>query len=101
MDQLESLKAYNQGVSWVILPTLKSLCPTPPLMGRVNLIGTLSRYGVTSKRHQLALLNEPGGTVFQSKTRHLGTTIPIGVGAKQLASSWEYPRQPSLVVMEP
>ena len=89
MDQLESLKAYNQGVSWVSTPYHKvPYVPHPPHepMGRVNLnLSTLSRYEVTSaRRHQLALLNEPRWRqFFNLKRAILETTIPIGVGAKR------------------
>lgn len=88
-DQLESLKAYNQGVSWVSTPYHKVPYvphPSHEPMGRVNLnLSTLSRYEVTSaRRHQLALLNEPRWRqFFNLKRAILETTIPIGVGANR------------------
>ena len=89
IDQLEFLKAYSQGISWVSTPYHKVPYvphPSHEPMGRVNLnLGTLSKYEVLSaRRHQLALLDEPRWRqFFNLKRAILETTIPIGVGANR------------------
>ncbi len=89
IDQLETLKSYAQGVSWVSTPYHKVPYvphPSHEPMGRVNLnLSTLSKYEVSSaRRHQLALLNEPRWRqFFNLKRAILETTIPIGVGANR------------------
>ena len=88
-DQLELLKSYAQGVSWVSTPYHKVPYvphPSHEPMGRVNLnLGTLSKYEITSaRRHQLALLDEPRWRqFFNLKRAILETTIPVGVGANR------------------
>ena len=89
IDQLETLKAYAQGVSWVSTPYHKVPYvphPSHEPMGRVNLnLSTLSKYEIASaRRHQLALLNEPRWRqFFNLKRAILETIIPIGVGANR------------------
>ena len=89
IDQLESLKAYAQGVNWTSTPYHKVPYvphPSHEAMGRVNLnLGTLSKYEFTSaRRHQLALLDEPRWRqFFNLKRAILETTIPIGVGTNR------------------
>ena len=89
IDQLELLKSYAQGVSWVSTPYHKVPYvphPSHEPMGRVNLnLGTLSKYEITSaRRHQLALLNEPRWRQFFNLRRAiLETIIPVGVGANR------------------
>ena len=89
IDQLESLKAYSQSVSWVSTPYHKVPYvphPSHEPMGRVNLnLGTLSKYEILSaRRHQLALLDEPRWRqFFNLKRAILETIIPIGVGANR------------------
>ncbi len=89
VDQLESLKAYTEGLNWTSTPYHKvPYVPHPQHqpMGRVNLnLGILSKYEFASaRRHQLALLDEPRWRqFFNLKRALLETKIPIGVGANR------------------
>ena len=83
IDQLETLRNYLKGLSWMVTPYHKvAYVPHPQHepMGRVNLnLGIISRYQLLNgKRHQLALLDEPRWRqYFNLKRALLESSIPL------------------------
>jgi endonuclease/exonuclease/phosphatase family metal-dependent hydrolase len=83
IDQLDELLQYRTGLNWAVTPYHKvPYVPTPSHehMGRVNLnLAIISSFSLSdSKRHQLALLDEPRWRqYFNLKRAILESSLPL------------------------